>query len=96
MGGCVGVHVGGCVCGCVGGWVCVCGCVCVCQRKTKDRADGMREKVAIPLDGIRTCTSGIRARCASAYTTRAGTPHVSRNKHFRHSPTSSIVKRNHA
>ena len=24
--------------------VCVCVCVCVCQRKTKDRADGMREK----------------------------------------------------
>ena len=26
--------------------VCVCVCVCVCQRKTKDRADGMREKSA--------------------------------------------------
>ena len=24
----------------------VCVCVCVCQRKTKDRADGMREKSA--------------------------------------------------
>ena len=41
-----------------------------CQRKTKDRADGMREKVPIPLDGIRTCTSGIRAHRASDYTTR--------------------------
>ena len=27
---------------------------------------------------------------------RAGTPRVSRNKHFRHSPASSIVKHNHA
>ena len=27
-----------------------CVCVCVCQRKTKDRADGMREKV--PIVGI--------------------------------------------
>ena len=26
----------------------MCVCVCVCQRKTKDRADGMREKVPIP------------------------------------------------
>ena len=26
--------------------VCVCVCVCVCQRKTKDRADGVREKSA--------------------------------------------------
>ena len=44
--------------------VCVCVCVCVCQRKTKDRADGMRarKKVPIALDGIRTCTSGIRAQ----------------------------------
>ena len=25
---------------------CVCVCVCVCQRKSKDRADGMREKSA--------------------------------------------------
>ena len=33
------------VCACV----CVCVCVCVCQRRTKDSADGMREKVPIPL-----------------------------------------------
>ena len=46
----------------------------------------------IPLDGMRTCTSGIRAHCASVYTTRVGPPRVSRNKHFRHSPTISIVK----
>ena len=50
----------------------------------------------IPLDKIRTCTSGIRAHSASDYSTRAGTPYVSRNKHFRHSPTSSIVKHKHA
>ena len=75
--------------------VCVCVCVCVCERerKTKDRADGMREKVPIALDGIRTCISGIRAHSASNYTTTAGTPRVSRMKHFRHSPISSIVKR---
>ena len=30
------------------------------------------------------------------YTTRAGTPRASRYKHFRHSPTSSIVKHKHA
>ena len=46
----------------------------------------------IALDGIRTCISGIRAHCASNCTTTAGTPPVSRNKHFRHSPVSSIVK----
>ena len=45
-----------------------------------------------PLDGIQTCTSGIRAHRASDYPTRAGMPRVSRNKHFRHSPASSIVK----
>ena len=44
------------------------------------------------LDGIRTCISGIRAHSASNYTTTAGTPPVSGNKHFRHSPVSSIVK----
>ena len=67
-------------------------CVCVCQRKTKDRADGMRKKVPIALDGIRTCTSGIRAHRASDYTTRVWPPRVSRNKHFRHSPVSSTAK----
>ena len=66
--------------------------MCVCQRKTKDRADGVREKRPIPLDGIRTCTSGICAHCASNYTTRVRPPRVSRNKHFRHSPVSSIAK----
>ena len=29
------------------------------ERKTKDRADSMSDKSAIPLDGIRTCTSGV-------------------------------------
>ena len=33
-----------CPCGRMHTGVCV--CVCVCQRKTKDRADGMREKSA--------------------------------------------------
>ena len=46
----------------------------------------------IALDRIRTCTSGIRAHRASDYTTTAGTPPVSRNKHFRHSPVSLIAK----
>ena len=38
-------------------------------------------EATIPLNGIRTCTSGIRAHRASDYTTRAGTPRVSRNEH---------------
>ena len=61
-----------CVCVCVSVCVCMCVCVCVCQRKTKDRADGMRKKVPIALDGIRTCTSGIRAHRAADYTTKVG------------------------
>ena len=40
----------------------------------------------IPLDGIRTCTAGIRAHRASDYTTRVRPHRVSRSKHFRHSP----------
>ena len=32
----------------------------------------MREKVPIALDGIRTCTSGIRAHRAADYTTKVG------------------------
>ena len=78
---------------------CVCVCVCVCVReKRKIELTVRGEKVPIALDGIRTCTSGIRAHRASDYTTTAGTPPVSRtfpvsrNKHFRHSPVSSIVK----
>ena len=98
----VSVRVYVCACSCVHACVCVPArvrvCVCVrvcvqvCQRKTKDRADGMREKMPIALDGIRICISGIRAHSASDCTTTAGTPRVSRNKHFRHSPVSSIVK----
>ena len=34
--------------------------------------------------------------CVSDYSTRAGTPRVKRNKHFKYSPTSSIVKHKHA
>ena len=44
------------------------------------------------LDGIRTCTSGLRAHRASDYTTRVRSPRVSRNKHFSHSPISSTEK----
>ena len=43
-------------------------------------------RVPIPLDGIRTSTSGIRAHRASDYTMRVRPPHVTQNKHFRHSP----------
>ena len=50
------------------------------------------KKVPIALDGIRTCISGICAHSASDCTTTAGTPRVSRMKHFRHSPVSSIAK----
>ena len=43
-----------CVCGCVSVWVRVRARVCVrvCQRETEDRADGMREKMPIPLTGF--------------------------------------------
>ena len=43
---CVFVCVCVCACACACACVCVCVCVCVCQRKTKDRADGVREKSA--------------------------------------------------
>ena len=71
--------------------VCVCVCVCVCvkeRRKIEPTVWG--KKVPIALDGIRTCISGIRAHSASDCTTTAGTPRVSRMKHFRHSPFSSM------
>ena len=58
----------------------------MCQRKTKDRADGMREKSAHCPRRDSTCISGIRAHSASDCTTRIRPPRVSRNKHFRHSP----------
>ena len=70
--------------------VCVCVCVCVCQRKTKDRADGMREKSAHCLrrdsnlylrDMRPPCCHEGRARLASVET-----------RHFRHSPVSSTAK----
>ena len=44
------------------------------RRVRGRRADGVREKVPILLDGIRTCASGIRTHHASDYNTRAGTP----------------------
>ena len=75
---CVCVCLCVCVCVCVCVCMCVCVCVCVCVRESpKDRADGMRGKSAHSLNGIRTCTSGIRAHRACDYTTRAGTPRVS-------------------
>ena len=43
-------------------------------------------------DGIRTRVSGIRAHCASGYTTMVRPPRVSRNKHFSHSPVISTSK----
>ena len=45
-----------CVCVCVS--VCVCVCVCVCQRKTKVRADGMREKCPFPSTGFESVPLG--------------------------------------
>ena len=59
-------------------------CVCVCQWKTKDGADGMSEKCPFPYNASTgfepSCTSGIHAHHASNYTTRTGTPRVSSNK----------------
>ena len=82
-----------CVCVCARVRACVCVCVCVCVReRRKIELTIWGKKVPIPLDGIRTCTSGIRTHRASDYTARAGTSRVSRKKHFRHSPVSSIVK----
>ena len=75
--------------------MCVCVCVCVCVReKRKIEPTVWGKKVPFALDGIRTCTSGIRAHRASDYTTRtrARPPRVSRNKHFSHSPVSSTAK----
>ena len=76
---------------------CMHACACVCVRKRrKIELTAWGKKVPIPFDGILTCTSGIRAHRASDYTMRAGTPRVSRNKYFRHSPVRSIIKHNHA
>ena len=90
---CVYLFMSLCVCACASVFACVCVCLCVCeresvrecvcvcvsvcQRKTKDIAGGMREKVPIPLDGIRTCTSGIRAHRAADYATRVRPPRIS-------------------
>ena len=62
------------------------------KEKRKIELTVLGKKVPIALDGIRTCISGIRAHSASDCTTTAGTSHVSRMKHFRHSPVSSIAK----
>ena len=51
-------------------------CVCVRERR-KIELTACAKKVPIPIDGIRTCTSGIRTHRASDYTTRAGTPRIS-------------------
>ena len=68
---CFRLHHDVCVCACVCVCVCVCACVCVCvcvcvrvcQRKTKDRADGMRAKSTHSprRDTNLSCTSGIHA-----------------------------------
>ena len=71
--------------------MCVRACMCVKERRKIELAV-WGKKVPIALDGIRTCTSGIRAHSASDCTTTAGTSRVSRMKHFRHSPVSSIAK----
>ena len=74
--------------------VCVCVCVCVCvKERRKDRADGMREKSAHCPRRDSNLYLWIRAHSASDCTTTAGTPRVSRMKHFRHSPVSSIAKK---
>ena len=55
-------------------------CVCVCVREwQKIELTVWGKKVSIPLDGLRTCTSGIRAHRASDYTTRVAPPRVSRS-----------------
>ena len=78
------------VCVCVRARACT--CMCVRERRKIELMARAKKKKPIPLDGIGTCTSEIRAHRASDYTTRAGTSRVCSNKHFRHSPTSSIVK----
>ena len=60
-----------CMCTCF----CLFLCLCVRERR-KIELTAWGKKVHIPLDGIRTCTSGIRAHRAPDYTTRAGTPRV--------------------
>ena len=85
--------------------VCVCVCVCVRERR-KIGVTAWGEKCPFPSTGLKPVPqSGIHAHRASDYTTRAGTPCVSRNNElvggclkctFRHSPTSSIVKPKHA
>ena len=68
-------------------------CVCVCVReRRKIELTEWGKKVPISLDGIQTCTSGIRTHRASDYTTRVRPPRVSRNKHFSHSPVISTAK----
>ena len=84
------------VCSCVRGvrtWrAYVCMCAYVCQRKTKDRADGMRQKSAHSPRQDSNLYLWDRAHCASDYTTRVRLPRVSRNKHLRHSSVSSTAK----
>ena len=72
--------------------------VCGCQRKTKDRADGKSKKSAYSprrdsnLYLWDTSPPGFQLH----QDRRAGTPRVRSNKHFRHSPTSSITKHSQA
>ena len=102
------MHTRGCVCvfmcvTCYACWFVTMKIVFICvfmrvRESQKMELMAWGKKVPIPLDGTRTCTSGLRAHRASDYTTRAGTPRVSRNKQLmiRHSPTSSIVKHKNA
>ena len=74
-------------------WVHACACVCVfVKERRKIELTVWGKKMPIALDGIRTCISGIRTHSASDCTTTAGTSRVSRMKHFRRSPVSSISK----
>ena len=80
-----------CVCVCC---VCVCVCVvCVCQRKTKDRADGMREKSAhCPRRDSNLYLWDTRPPCCRLHHEgRARLASVERTPN-RHSPVSSTAK----
>ena len=87
--------------------MCVCVCVCVCARARacvgvsekdwpKIELTVWRKKMPIPLDGIRTCTPGIRAHRASDYTTRVRPPRVSRKKNTLDTHPSAPPQNNHA
>ena len=91
---CVCLCVFVCVCLCVCVFVCVFVCVrvCVCVSEKDDRAVGMREKSAYsPRRDSNLYLWDMRPSCFRLHH-EGGTPRISRNKHFRHSPASSIMK----